>query len=132
MNGNVGWRSGWGFVGLVLPALVIGCEATHETFLGWPDDQARRIADEQPDADPRVREQVTMTEVRTVAYETYQSMRSAGQVTVEERRNGQVYFAVQRTMPVPITGRPGMAPAMVYVGMIERYRAGVPEASPQE
>ena len=116
----------------MLPALAVGCEAPAGTFLGWPDDQARTIADEQPDADPRIREQVTMTEVRTVPYETYQSMRSAGQVTVEERRDGQVYFAVQRTMQVPITGRPGMAPAVVYVGMIERYRAGVPEVSPQE
>lgn len=128
MTGITAWLR-WGLmaVGLIVLTLAAGCEAPGGAFLGWPDDQARKIEDEQPHADPQVRGQVTMTEVRTVPYETYVAMRSAGQVMVEERRSGQVYFAVRRTMQVPIAGRPGLAPAMIYVGVMERYRAGVPE-----
>ena len=108
MTGVTAWlRRGLMAAGLAVSTLAAGCEAPGGAFLGWPDDQARKIEDERPDADPRVRGQVTMTEVRTVPYETYVAMRSAGQVMVEERRTGQVYFAVRRTVQVPIAGRPG-------------------------
>src|SRR5688500_7445665 len=73
-----------------------------QPFLGVAEDRTRRIEEENPDIDSRLRGITTMTEVRPADYATYLQLKQDGKVVKEETRDGFVFFAVEEMRHAPL------------------------------
>jgi len=104
-----------------------GPGAKREPFLGLPEESSRRIEDDNPRVDPRLRGIVTMTEVRLADHASYLEFKRAGKVSKEERRGGFVYFAVPEVLHVPFPAPPGGAAGGAYLTVTKRLKAPLPK-----
>lgn len=88
-------------------------------FLDFPEDKARKAEEENPEtAFPGI---VTMTAVQPSDYAAYRQFKEDGQVVKEERREGMVLFAVEKSLHVPISHE-----YSAFVVVTERYRSPIP------
>lgn len=93
-----------------------------EPFLGFPEDRVRRMEDENPESALRGLGVITMTEVQTTDYATYRQYKERGAIIKEERRGGEVLFATEDSLHVPI----GEGGDGAYVLVTRRYKATLP------
>jgi hypothetical protein len=96
-------------------------EVEPEPFLGLPDDQSRKVGDDNPRS-PMAQVE-TMTAVQPASYGDYLEKKMAKAIHAEERRGRFVYFAVRHTRHVAFPSGPSAS-----VEVIERFKAPVPAA----
>lgn len=126
------------YVGCAL-LLVVGCNRSPDgepafsaldpeppPFLGVPEDCTRRIEDENPAIDPRLRGVTTMTAVQAVDGATYARLKKEGRVAEEEQRGGVVYFSVSELRDVPLVDGGAGAAGGAAVTVVSRYKAPLP------
>ena len=102
------------------PAPQPGVSARPEPFLGFPEDRVRKMEDQNPETS--LRGIVTMTEVQPTDHATYRRLKEQGKVIGEVRRGGEILFAVEESLHVPV-GEEGDG---AYVTVTERYKAPLP------
>ena len=93
-------------------------DAEREPFLGLPDDQSRKVGDENPRSP--LAQVETMTVVQPATYADYRKQKEAKAVHAEERRGRFVYFAVRQTRHVAFPSGPSGS-----LEVIERFKAPV-------
>ncbi len=96
-------------------------------FLGVPEDRTRKIEDENPAIDSRLRGLTTMTEVQTADHATYSRIKKEGRIAKEETRGGFVYFSVDEFRTVPLANGGAGAAGGVAVTVVSRYKAAIPK-----
>ncbi|MHC4561609.1 MAG: HEAT repeat domain-containing protein [Planctomycetota bacterium] len=125
---------------LLTAGLLIGCKSTVEPsgeqaaneaettsqvepFMGLPDDQEKLAETEEGD------EYVAVTKVLPGHYDTYEYLTRTGQITAEQRRDGRIYFAIERKQEVGliIVGDDTPRPT---VPVSHRYRCKIPAGQP--
>lgn len=123
------------FIGWVL-ILGVGCSRGPDItkpapeplpFLGVPEDQTRKIEDENPNIDYRLRGVITMTDVQVADYATYSRLKKLGQLAQEETRGGVVYFAVNEGRHAPLSGGGAGAASGAFLTVVSRYKAPIPK-----
>lgn len=90
-------------------------------FMGLPDDAERRIEDENPQIDSRLRGITVMTAVQPVDYAAYMEAKESRRIIKEERRGGFVYFATKEGRDARFANG-----GAAWVFITERYKAPVP------
>ena len=97
-----------------------------EPFLGVAEDRTRRIEEDNPDIDSRLRGITIMTEVQPSDYATYVQLKKDGKVVKEETRDGFVFFAVNEMRHTPLPAAGGGA-GSAYITVTNRFKAPVPK-----
>jgi hypothetical protein len=113
----------------ILPLLLVvgllpqtGCTHKETPFLGVPENGTRKVEDENPGIDSRLRGTVTMTAVQEVDYQKYLVLKGAGNVRTEQRRDGMLYFAVVKSVRIPLAKTGPDAASVVNLWITERYK----------
>jgi hypothetical protein len=97
-----------------------------QPFLGVAEDRTRRIEEDNPEVDSRLRGITTMTEVRPSDYATYLQLKKDGRVAKEETRDGFVFFAVEDMRHAPLPAAGGGA-GSAYITVTNRFKAPIPK-----
>lgn len=111
---------------MIVLVLLIGCAGGGD-FLGYPENRARRLEEENPRIDDALRDTVTMTEVRAADYASYLRLKEAGKIYREMHKDGFVYYAVRSQIHSPLPPERPTSPAEAYITVIERYKARIPQ-----
>jgi hypothetical protein len=98
-------------------------------FLGVPEDRTRKIEEENPGIDSRLRGLTTMTEVQTADHATYLRVKKEGRIAKEETRGGIVYFSVDELRNVPLANGGAGAASGAAVTVVSRYKAAIPNGA---
>lgn len=97
-----------------------------QPFLGIAEDRARKIEEENPDIDSRLRGITTLTKVQSSDYATYLQLKKDGRVVQEEARDGFVFFAVEERRDAPLPAAAGGA-VSAWIIVTNRFKAPIPK-----
>lgn len=108
---------------VVMMMLLAGCAGD---FMGYPENRAKRIEEENPRVDDYLRGIPTMTAVRELSYNDYLHALREDRIYTQQRRGEFIYWATREQLHTPLPPEHAGSPADPYITVTERYRAKLP------